>query len=105
MMIDDDEFDESQIAIHERNIRVGRKAKTAYDSFMREYFEQKATSLFNNFANVDILADNAKEALAEVHRHCSILKQIEEDLLSVINSGKMSENELAMRANELDNDD
>lgn len=73
-------------------IDKGNKASHAMNNFIAPYLATKRITLYENFCNASL--DNS-EVLFEIKRMNSLLDDIEDEIISVINTGKMATKELA----------
>ena len=78
---------EEQYEQLENEVLRGQRAQRAYDEFIKEFVELKRVILFNNFCSVSV---SETEKLQEARRLVTVLGDLESDILSVINTGKMA---------------
>lgn len=69
----------------------GRKAKDAYESFIKDFVGGKLEDLKNEFLNCSV---TDVERIMEIKRLSLALEALESNVLSVIATGKMAETQL-----------
>ena len=79
----------------DNEIRLAGKAKSAYKEFIEDFVEQKRFSLFAAFRELPLTAD---KELMEIKRMLFAVDQLESEILTVMNTGKMAAITLAERA-------
>jgi len=81
---------EEELAILEREVHEASKAKVAYDSYLETFFEEERLNIFNRFCNSDMDSDT----LLNVKHAQMALDNLEQAVLTVIDSGKMANRSL-----------
>lgn len=81
--------------IYEQEVSRAAKAEMAYNTFIRDFIEQKKFDLFNRFAEANPLTDTGKEELFETRRMCAVVTSLEQEILSVIQTGELAKKSLA----------
>ena len=71
----------------EEELQFGRVAQKAYDTFIKGFIAKKRDTLYDNFLSAGI--DQVAE-LQEVKRIMSVLDTMEDDIMTIINTGKMA---------------
>lgn len=66
---------------------VGGKAQQSYDDFIKDFCEEKRISLFTSFRDLQI---TDTENLMEVKRMLYAIDALENDIMTVIETGKMA---------------
>ena len=79
----------------DNEVRLSDKAKQAYKTFIEDFVEQKRFSLFAAFRELPLTAETE---LMEVKRMLFAVDQLESEVLTVMNTGKMAAITLAERA-------
>lgn len=79
----------------DNEVHLADKAKQAYKSFIEDFVEQKRFSLFASFRELPLTAD---KELMEIKRMLFAVDQLESEILTVMNTGKMASITLAERA-------
>lgn len=70
----------------------GRKANAAYKSFIKPYFDEKEKVLFEAFKNISI---SSEDELMAVKRMLYAVNNLHDEILSIINTGKMADETLS----------
>ncbi|WP_438980222.1 hypothetical protein [Polynucleobacter sp.] len=78
---------EEQYEQLENEVLRGQRAQRAYDEFIKDFIQFKKLTLFNNFCAVSI---NEPDKLMEARRLVTVLEDLESEILSITNSGKMA---------------
>ena len=81
----------------DNEVYLADKAKQAYGSFIEDFVEQKRFSLFAAFRELPLTAE---KELMEVKRMLFAVDQLESEILTVMNTGKMASITLAERSKE-----
>lgn len=66
---------------------LGSKAEMAYNTFIQSFVASKRQALFNNFCDASI---TDTEALLESKRLVKVIDQLEEEVLTIIETGKLA---------------
>ena len=66
---------------------IGNKAQHAYDQFIKEFCETKRQILFDNFRTLPLTAE---VEMMEVKRMLAAVDTLEDDILTVITTGKLA---------------
>ena len=74
-------------AILEQESAIGSKAELAYNGFLKPFIMKKRQDLFNNFCDASI---SDVEVLLEAKRLVKVIDQMEEEVLIVIETGKLA---------------
>jgi hypothetical protein len=69
----------------------GRKASLAYNSFIAPFIASKRKILFDNFCNISIANT---EALLETKRLITVIDDLETEIMTVIETGKLASQSL-----------
>lgn len=80
-------MDQSAREQYEREIELGRKAKVAYDSFIKGFVEDKLQNLFNAFCEGGTVDE---KLLLECKRMAIILRNLEQQILTIIETGELA---------------
>ena len=75
----------------EKEVEEGKKAKQAYDIFMSNYVKEKVLTLFENFCDSQTMDP---EALKDYRRMASLLKDMEREILTIVETGKLAQQSL-----------
>lgn len=73
-----------------KELRKGRLAKMAYDSYLREYLEDSKQAVFDSFELADSEADN----LVQLKYCLEAIKSLENTVKQDIISGELAEKQL-----------
>ena len=71
----------------DNEVTLGHKARIAYDSFIKPFVLSKRQDLFNNFCDIPM---DQTELILETKRLIKVIDQLEEEILAVINTGKLA---------------
>ena len=86
--------------VYEKEIDKARRVQAAYDSFLKEFIEDKKIELFNRFSEANIISDDDVEVLKEIRRMCSVVSALEDEVLNIIQTGELAKKSLANRKKE-----
>lgn len=70
----------------------GDRASFAYSNFIHDFVEKKKIQLYNLFLEAPL---NESEVLLEVKRQMMVLKALDDEILKVIETGKMAYKQLS----------
>ena len=80
-------MNDKQLEILKQEDYLGTKAETAYNTFIKSFIIGKRQDLFNNFCDASI---SDTEVLLEAKRLVKVLDQLESEILTVIETGKLA---------------
>lgn len=72
-------------------ITTGRNAQRAYDSFIKSFVLDKRAVLFTAFQDVSIVE---AEALQEIKRQLIVLETLDQEILTIIETGDLAKKQL-----------
>jgi len=76
----------------EQEDQVGRKAATAYENFIGPFMDAKRMDLFDAFQTISI---NEPEMLQETKRQLLVLNTLDQEIKTIIETGKMASQQLS----------
>lgn len=71
----------------QEEIEFGRKAHLAFDGFILPFLADKRITLYSNFCEAKV---SDYELLKEIKRMHLLIDSLEDEILSIINTGKMA---------------
>lgn len=80
-----------QREVFEKDVEVGRLAKIAYDSYIRNYIYEHSLNLYQDFINADSLDINL---LTSIKIEQKVLNDLEGNLLMAISIAEQSKTQL-----------
>lgn len=89
-------MDDSDRELYEKEVSDGLKARRAYESFIKGYVEDKMVSLFESFCEGSTVDINV---LQECKRLVLVLKDMEQQVLTIIQTGELASKTLAEEEN------
>lgn len=72
-------------------VSLGRKAEVAYEGFIKPFIMSKRKDLFNNFCDTSMMD---VDVILESKRLVKVIDQLEEEILTLITTGKLAEKSL-----------
>lgn len=80
---------------YQDEVTRGRNARAAYEAFIKDFLEDRKIALFNNFAESNPLDPKGIEVMLETRRMLSAVKLLEQEILTIIQTGDMASKSLA----------
>jgi len=87
----------NQLEQLEQEDRVGRAANNAYESFIGPFMTAKREDLFNVFQQISI---EDTDLLQETKRQLLVLNSLDQEIKTIIETGKMASQQLANQPRE-----